>query len=330
MQPGIDRALTVLERTFDRSMGVFEGKTIDSIPSGSPGFDRNTGVGGWPKGLISELSGEEYSGKTTLAFHACAQAQELGETAVYLDVENAILHQKDYIERIGVDTKKLVVPNLNTAEEYLNAIRILLKEKAAGLIVLDSVAALVPESEISGSEGAKTAELLSESLKWISMELKGSGCALLLLNQLRSAPSGRVDNQGQDHWELQSPCGRALRHYAILRARISKLDDIVRDGEILGSDNQVLIHKNKFNGQSLKSVMKIFPRTGMYTASEALRLGLQAGIIKLREGVLVCGDESLGHSRGEAAHYLHSHPDRLRKLYKELVALPLSIPAVEP
>ena len=241
----LDAAMGQIEKQFGKGsvmkLGEYKAMEVEAIPTGSLTLDVALGIGGIPKGRIIEIYGPESSGKTTLALHAIAEAQKAGGTAAFIDAEHAL--DPVYSRKLGVDIDNLIVSQPDTGEQALEITEALVRSGAIDIIVVDSVAALVPKAEIDGDMGdthvALQARLMSQALRKLAGVLNKSKTAIIFINQLREKVGIMFGNPET------TPGGRALKFYASVRLDIRKAENIKVDGAVIGSRTRVKVVKNK-------------------------------------------------------------------------------------
>ena len=241
----LDAAMSQIEKQFGKGsvmkLGEYKAMEVEAIPTGALTLDVALGIGGIPKGRIIEVYGPESSGKTTLALHAVAEAQKAGGVAAFIDAEHAL--DPIYARKLGVDIDNLIVSQPDTGEQALEIAEALVRSGAIDIIVVDSVAALVPKAEIDGEMGdthvALQARLMSQALRKLAGVLNKSKTAIIFINQLREKVGIMFGNPET------TPGGRALKFYASVRLDIRKIENIKQDGQVTGSRTRVKVVKNK-------------------------------------------------------------------------------------
>ena len=241
----LDTAMSQIEKQFGKGaimkLGEFKAVAVDAIPTGALSLDIALGIGGLPRGRIIEIFGPESSGKTTLALHAIAEAQKLGGEVAFIDAEHAL--DPVYAKNLGVDVDNLIVSQPDTGEQALEITEALVRSGAMDLIVVDSVAALVPKAEIDGDMGdahvGLQARLMSQALRKLAGIMNKSNTTIIFINQLREKVGVMFGNPET------TPGGRALKFYASVRLDIRKAENIKQDGEVVGLRVKVKIVKNK-------------------------------------------------------------------------------------
>jgi recombination protein RecA len=283
-------------------LGDAQHMVVDAIPSGSLTVDIAIGVGGIPRGRVTEIYGPESSGKTTLCLHLIAEAQKRGGLAAFVDMEHAL--DPTYAARIGVDIGKLYVSQPDTAEQALEITEALVRSGALDVVVLDSVAALVPRVEIEGEMGDShvgiQARLMSQALRKLSGAIKQSNVAVLFTNQLR-------DKIGVMYGSPETTSGgRALKFYASVRLDVRKLESLkAAGGEVIGSRTRVRVTKNKVAAPFREAEFDImFLEGGISKSGEVLDLAAELGFVEKRGAFFRYNDGLLGQGRENAKQYL--------------------------
>ena len=278
---------------------------VDVIPTGSIGLDKALGVGGYPRGRIVEIYGPESSGKTTLALHAIAQAQQMGGIAAYIDAEHAF--DRSYAEAVGVNTRNLWISQPDNGEQALEIADQLIRSAAIDVIVIDSVAALTPKAEIEGEMGESKmglqARLMSQALRKLTATIAKTRTCCIFINQLREKLGVMFGNPET------TTGGNALKFYSSVRLDIRRLAHI-KDGErVLGAQTRVKIVKNKVAPPFRKAEFDVIYGTGISRSGELLDLGVEAGVIKKSGSWFSWQDMRLGQGRESAKQFLDDNPD---------------------
>ncbi len=278
---------------------------VDVIPTGSIGLDRALGVGGYPRGRIIEIYGPEASGKTTLALHAIAQAQQMGGIAAYIDAEHAF--DRSYAEAVGVNTRNLWISQPDNGEQALEIADQLIRSAAIDVIVIDSVAALTPKAEIEGEMGESKmglqARLMSQALRKLTATIAKTRTCCIFINQLREKLGVMFGNPET------TTGGNALKFYSSVRLDIRRLAHI-KDGEhVLGAQTRVKVVKNKVAPPFRKAEFDVIYGRGISREGEILDMGVEAGIIKKSGAWFSWQDGRLGQGREAAKQYLIDNPD---------------------
>ncbi len=285
---------------------------VDVIPTGSLSLDLAIGVGGIPRGRVTEIYGPESSGKTTLCLHVIAQAQRLGGICAFIDMEHAL--DPIYAERIGVNIEELYISQPDTAEQALEIAEALVRSGAIDVIVLDSVAALVPRAEIEGEMGDShvglQARLMSQALRKLSGAIKHSNTAMIFTNQLRMKIGVMFGNP-----ETTSG-GRALKFYASLRLDVRRIQALKQGGEVIGNRTRVRVTKTKVAAPVREAEFDIMYGEGISYEGDVLDLATQLGLVEKRGAFYryAATDELLGQGRENAKQYLKEHPEVVMEL----------------
>lgn len=287
---------------------------IAVIPTGSIALDLALGVGGLPKGRIIEIYGPESSGKTTLCQHIIAEAQRMGGTAALIDAEHAF--DPVYAEKTGVNVKELLVSQPDTGEQGLEIADTLIRSNAVDVIVIDSVAALVPKAEIEGDIGdsfmALQARLMSQSLRRLSGAVSRSNCTLVFTNQLRMKIGVMFGNPET------TPGGRALRFYASVRLEIRKIEELKSEGQVAGIRCKVTVRKNKVAPPFRTAEFDIMFAQGISKEGSLLDVGSEFGIVKKAGSWYEYNGEKLGQGKESARTYLKDNKKIAEEIDKKI------------
>ena len=278
---------------------------VESIPTGSLSLDVALGVGGVPRGRVTEIYGPESSGKTTICQHIIAEAQRLGGVAAFVDVEHAL--DPGYAERCGVDIENLYVSQPDAGEQALEIAEALVRSGAVDVIVVDSVAALVPRAEIEGEMGdahmGLQARLMSQALRKLSGAIKTSNAAMVFTNQLRQKIGVMFGNP-----ETTSG-GMALKFYSSVRLDVRRIESIKQGTEVIGNRTRVRVIKNKVAPPFRVAEFDILYNEGISREGDLLELGVQFGIVDKRGAFYSYGDLRLGQGRENAKAFMRDTPD---------------------
>ncbi len=277
---------------------------VSVIPTGSLAVDIALGVGGLPRGRVTEIYGPESSGKTTLCLHTVAEAQARGGICAFVDMEHAL--DPNYAERIGVDVNNLYIAQPDTAEQALEITESLIRSGALDVVVLDSVAALVPKAEIEGEMGDShvglQARLMSQALRKLAGAIKNSNTAMIFTNQLREKVGIMFGNP-----ETTSG-GRALKFYASIRIDIRRIQAIKEGEDVIGNRTRVKVTKNKVAPPFRQAEFDIMYNEGISKEGDVLDLGVGMGIIDKRGAFFRYNDGMLGQGRENAKQFLRDNP----------------------
>ena len=289
---------------------------LDVISTGSISLDLATGVGGYPKGRIIEIYGPESSGKTTLTLHAIAEAQKNGGQAAFIDAEHAL--DPVYAKNLGVNVDELLVSQPDTGEQALEICEMLARSGALDIIVIDSVAALVPKAEIQGEMGDShvglQARLMSQALRKIAGAVNKSNTCVIFINQLREKIGIMFGNPET------TTGGRALKFYASMRLDVRRVETIKKGEEMLGNRTRVKIVKNKVAPPFKKSEFDIMYGTGISLAGDILDTATDLGIIDKAGSWYSYNGERIGQGRENVKAYLEEHRDVLAEVRSKIMA----------
>lgn len=300
----LETAMSQIEKQFGKGaimrLGENTGMNVESIKTGSVALDRALGIGGVPKGRIVEIYGPESSGKTTIALHVVAEAQKTGGTAAFIDVEHAL--DPVYASNLGVDIDSLLVSQPDTGEQALEITEALVRSGAIDVVVIDSVAALVPKAEIEGEMGDSHvglhARLMSQSLRKLAGAISKSNCVAIFINQLR-------DKIGVFYGSAETTTGgRALKFYASVRIDIRKIETLKNGGEMIGSRTRAKIVKNKVAPPFREAEFDIMYGKGISREGELVDIGVATGIINRSGAWFSYGDMKLGQGRDNSKQLL--------------------------
>ncbi len=325
-QRAIDLTLSQLEKQFGRGSIVRLGSSsvvpVTVIPSGSISVDAALGVGGFPRGRIVEIFGPEASGKTTLALQVLAEAQKAGGTAAFIDAEHAL--DPGYAHKIGVDTDNLLISQPDYGEQALEIAGALVASGAVDIVVIDSVAALVPKAELEGEMGEShmglQARLMSQALRKLAGVVSRTNTCLIFINQIREKIGVMFGNPET------TTGGRALKFYASVRAEVRRIASI-KDGEtVVGSRTRVRIVKNKVAAPFRDAEYDLLHGEGISREGDLLDLGIARGVVEKSGAWMSYGGERLGQGREAAKQFLKDHPEMRERLETELRRLLLAPP----
>ena len=310
----LDKALNDIVKRYGEGsimrMGEAKHLNVEAIPTGSLSLDIALGVGGIPKARITEIFGPESSGKTTLCLHLVAEIQKMGGMAAYVDMEHAL--DPIYASHLGVDIDNLLISQPDTGEQALEITETLVRSGAIDMVVVDSVAALVPRNEIDGDMGDATmgmqARLMSQALRKLSGAISQTKTAVVFTNQLRQKIGVMFGNPET------TTGGMALKFYASVRLDIRRIQSIKVGSEIIGNRVRVRVVKNKVAPPFKVAEFDVMYNEGISTAGDILDLGTQLEIVTKRGAFYSYGDIRLGQGRENAKEFLRQNPDLLDEL----------------
>ncbi|BAU22680.1 recombinase RecA [Caldimicrobium thiodismutans] len=324
----VEAAITQIERQFGKGaimkLGEHEKKVeVNVIPTGSLALDLATGIGGIPRGRITEIFGAEASGKTTLALHMVAEAQKLGGVAAYIDAEHAL--DVNYARKLGVNVDELLISQPDTGEQALEIAEVLARSGAVDIIVVDSVAALVPKAELEGEMDEQQvglqARLMSKAMRKLTAAISKTNTAVIFINQTRMK-IGMMSFGGPQE---TTPGGMALKFFATLRMEIRKIQSIKEGQETLGNRAKVKIVKNKLAPPFKEAEFDIYFGEGISREAELIDLGLAFNLIERSGAWYSYKGERLGQGKENVRKFLKENKaiaDELEKKIRELTGLP--------
>ena len=317
----LNMAINQIDKQFGKGsiMRLGEQKPIDdgnSISTGALSLDIASGVGGVPKGRIIEIYGPESSGKTTLALHIVAEAQKKGGNAAYIDAEHAL--DPEYSKRIGINIEELLISQPDTGEQSLEITETLVRSGAVDVIVIDSVAALVPKAELDGEMGdvhvGLQARLMSQALRKLTGTVSRSNTCVIFINQIRMKIGVMFGNPET------TPGGRALKFYTSMRMEIRKITSIKEGTDIVGNRTRVRVVKNKVAPPFKMTEFDIMYGEGISYEGDILDLALKGDIIEKTGAWYSYGDTRIGQGRENAKNYLKDNPNERDRMVKEVKA----------
>jgi recombination protein RecA len=308
-QKALEAALAQIDRAFGKGsamkLGSRQAMEIEAVSTGSLGLDIALGIGGLPKGRVIEIFGPESSGKTTLALHAIAEAQKAGGTAAFIDAEHAL--DPAYAKKLGVDIDELIVSQPDTGEQALEICDTLVRSNAVDVLVIDSVAALVPRAEIEGEMGDShvglQARLMSQALRKITGSISRSKCTVIFINQIRMKIGVMYGSPET------TTGGNALKFYASVRLDIRRTGQIKERDDIVGNTTRVKVVKNKVAPPFRQVEFDIMYGEGISKTGEILDLGVKAGIVEKSGAWFSCDSIRLGQGRENSKTFLKDNPD---------------------
>lgn len=314
-EEALEEAIKSIEKTYGKGsimkLGDRPNVDVDAIPTGSLCLNLALGIGGYPKGRIIEIYGPESSGKTTFALHAIAECQARGGRAAFVDAEHAI--DPVYAKNLGVNTDELILSQPDNGEQALEIVQMLAQSNAIDIIVVDSVAALVPQAEIEGEMGdaqvGLQARLMSKAMRKLAGILNKSECTIIFINQLREKVGVVYGNPET------TTGGRALKFYASIRIEIRRGEAIKVGSDIVGNAVNVKVVKNKVAPPFKTCKVDVIFGQGISKYGEAVDLGVQSGYVKKAGSWYEINGERIGQGRDTAIEYLKQHDD----VYKAVV-----------
>jgi len=314
-EKALELAIGQIEKRFGKGSIMKMGESaalppIEAIPTGSLSLDLALGIGGIPRGRITEIFGPESSGKTTLAQHIIAEAQKRGGTVAYIDAEHAM--DPSYAASCGVNVDELLISQPDTGEQALEITEALVRSSAVDVIVIDSVAALVPRAEIEGDMGdpqmGLQARLMSQALRKLAAAIGRSGTAVIFINQLREKVGIVFGNP-----EVTTG-GRALKFYSSTRIELRRAETIKQGNEAIGSRIRAKVVKNKVAPPFRSAEFDIMFDTGISREGNLIDVGLELGLISKAGAFFSYGDIRLGQGRESAKQYLHDNPELAQEI----------------
>ena len=314
----LDSAILQIQKQFGKGsimrLGSADTEAVPVISTGTLSLDIATGVGGFPRGRMSEIFGPESSGKTTLALHLIAEAQKAGGTAAFIDAEHALdIH---YADRLGVNTDDMLVSQPDYGEQALEIAEILIRSGSVDVIVIDSVAALVPKAEIDGNIGdahvGLQARLMSQTMRKLTGILKKSNTALVFINQIRMKIGVMFGNPET------TTGGTALKFYSSMRFDIRKMTPIKDGQEVIGNRTKVKIVKNKVAPPFKTVEFDIIYGEGISKAGDLLDLAAELNIVEKSGAWYSYGNERIGQGRENAKEYLKEHPEMMAEIDRKV------------
>ena len=314
----LDVAMSQIEKQFGKGsvmkLGDFKSMEIEAISTGALNLDIALGIGGIPRGRIIEIYGPESSGKTTLALHAVAEAQKTGGEAAFIDAEHAL--DPSYAKKIGVDIDNLIVSQPDTGEQALEIAEALIRSGAIDIVVVDSVAALVPKAEIDGDMGdahvGLQARLMSQALRKLAGTINKTNATIIFINQLREKVGVMFGNPET------TAGGRALKYYASVRMDIRRIEAIKQDGEVVGNRTRVKIVKNKVAPPFREAEFDIVYGKGISKEGSVLDLAVDLDIIEKSGSWFSYNGEKIGQGRENVKRQLAENPKFMEEVEKKV------------
>ncbi len=316
----LEAALGQIEKQFGKGsvmkLGDVTAMEIEAIPTGALSLDIALGIGGIPRGRIVEVYGPESSGKTTLALHMIAEAQKMGGEAAFIDAEHAL--DPVYAKHLGVDIDNLIVSQPDTGEQALEITEALVRSGAIDVVVVDSVAALVPKAEIDGDMGDShiglQARLMSQALRKLAGVINKSKCVVIFINQLREKVGVMFGNPET------TAGGRALKYYASVRLDIRKIENIKQDGEVVGNRARVKVVKNKVAPPFREAEFDIVYGKGISKEGNILDIAVNLDIVDKSGSWFSYDGERIGQGRENVKKYLSENPEIMDEIEKKIRA----------
>ena len=313
-EKALELALSQIEKQFGKGavmkLGEFKTTDVEAISTGALSLDVALGIGGIPRGRIIEIYGPESSGKTTLALHMIAECQKTGGEAAFIDAEHAL--DPVYAKHLGVDIDNLIVSQPDTGEQALEIAEALIRSSAIDLVVVDSVAALVPKAEIDGEMGdthvGLQARLMSQALRKLAGVLNRSNASLVFINQLREKVGVMFGSPET------TPGGRALKFYASVRLDIRRIEAIKQDSEIIGNKVRVKVVKNKVAPPFRETEFDIIYGKGISKSGNILDLAVNLDIVEKAGAWFSYNGERIGQGRENAKKYIENNPELMQEL----------------
>ena len=309
-QKALDAALSQIEKQFGKGSVMKLGDSsnnmnVETIPTGSLSLDIALGLGGIPKGRVIEVYGPESSGKTTVALHMVAEVQKRGGVAGFIDAEHAL--DPVYASKIGVDIDNLYISQPDNGEQALEITETLVRSGAVDIIIVDSVAALVPKAEIDGDMGDShvglQARLMSQALRKLTACISKTNCTVIFINQLREKVGVMFGNPET------TTGGRALKFYSYVRMDVRRIETLKQAGEMIGNRTRIKVVKNKIAPPFKEAEFDIMFGEGISREGDVLDLAANLGIINKSGAWYAYNGEKIGQGRENAKQYLRDHPD---------------------
>jgi len=328
-QKALELAVSQIEKQFGKGSIMRLGEdsalaTVEAIPTGAISLDIALGIGGIPRGRVTEIFGPEMSGKSTLSLHIIAESQRRGGTAAYIDAEHAL--DTSYAANLGVKIGELLISQPDTGEQALEIAEALVRSGAVDVVVVDSVAALVPRAELEGEMGdafvGLQARLMSQALRKLSAAIHRSRTAVIFINQLREKVGVFFGNP-----EV-TPGGRALKFYSSVRIDLRRIETIKKGDEAIGSRVKAKVVKNKVAPPFKNAEFDIMFSRGVSSEGCLIDLGIGAGLVQKSGAFFTFGDTRLGQGRENAKAYLKEHQDIAAEIERRIRSLIPTAPSV--
>jgi recombination protein RecA len=307
----LEAALSQIEKQFGKGaimrMGTDERPEIDVISTGSITIDAALGIGGVPRGRVVEIYGPEASGKTTLTLHIVAQAQKAGGVAAFIDAEHAL--DVTYAEKLGVNVGDLLISQPDTGEQALEIADMLVRSNSVDLVVVDSVAALVPKSEIEGEMGDASvgvqARMMSQAMRKLTGNISRSKTTVIFINQLRMKIGAMMPGQSPE----TTTGGNALKFYASMRLDIRRIGAIKKGDEVVGNETRVKVVKNKLAPPFKQVVFEILYGEGISREGELIDLGVEHKLVEKAGAWFAYKGDKIGQGKDNSRQFLREHPE---------------------
>lgn len=317
----LNDALKAIEKEYGKGsimkLGDRAAVSVDAIPSGSLALDKALGIGGYPKGRIIEIFGPESSGKTTLALHAIAECQKQGGRCAFIDAENAI--DPVYAKHLGVDIDELILSQPDSGEQALDITELLIKSGAIDLVVVDSVAALVPQAELDGEMGDASvglqARLMSKAMRKLAGVMNHSNTTAIFINQLREKVGVMFGNPET------TPGGRALKFYSSVRLDVRRSETLKNGADAYGNVTKIKVVKNKVAPPFKTATVNIIYGEGISHSDELINLAVENDIIEKAGAWFSYEGEKIGQGINSVREYLKTHPEFEEKITAQLKAV---------
>lgn len=317
----LNDALKAIEKEYGKGsimkLGDRAAVSVDAIPSGSLALDKALGIGGYPKGRIIEIFGPESSGKTTLALHAIAECQKQGGRCAFIDAENAI--DPVYAKHLGVDIDELILSQPDSGEQALDITELLIKSGAIDLVVVDSVAALVPQAELDGEMGDASvglqARLMSKAMRKLASVMNHSNTTAIFINQLREKVGVMFGNPET------TPGGRALKFYSSVRLDVRRSETLKNGADAYGNVTKIKVVKNKVAPPFKTATVNIIYGEGISHSDELINLAVENDIIEKAGAWFSYEGEKIGQGINSVREYLKTHPEFEEKVTAQLKAV---------
>ena len=317
----LNDALKAIEKEYGKGsimkLGDRAAVSVDAIPSGSLALDKALGIGGYPKGRIIEIFGPESSGKTTLALHAIAECQKQGGRCAFIDAENAI--DPVYAKHLGVDIDELILSQPDSGEQALDITELLIKSGAIDLVVVDSVAALVPQAELDGEMGDASvglqARLMSKAMRKLAGVMNHSNTKAIFINQLREKVGVMFGNPET------TPGGRALKFYSSVRLDVRRSETLKNGADAYGNATKIKVVKNKVAPPFKTATVNIIYGEGISHSDELINLAVENDIIEKAGAWFSYEGEKIGQGINSVREYLKTHPEFEEKVTAQLKAV---------